>query len=229
MGLTVSHVLYWLAAYLIGSIPWGWLFVWFLKHKDIRYMGSGRMGMSNVMRNAGTFWGILTAVLDILKGTAAILAARLFVPEPEPWMKAVGGVLAVLGHIYSIFLIEKRRNGRYYLRGGAGGLTSCGVGVALWPAGFLISTPLPCLIIYLFGGYASVATAMFNVFAAIGFAVGAATGKCSWWYVAYALAAEVLVLISLRPNFKRLARGDERKTSLRIRWRKEDREAKTAK
>lgn len=226
MNITLQHFLYWLTAYLIGAIPWGWIIVWLLKHKDIRYMASGRMGMSNVMRTAGTFWGILTAVLDVVKGTAAILIARLFVPAAEPWMTAVGGVFAVLGHIYSIYLIEKRRDGKYYFRGGAGGLTSCGVGVALWPVGFLIAVPLPCLIIYLFTGYASVATALFNIFAAIAFAVGAAMGKCSWWYVCYALAAAVLVAISLRPNFKRLARGDERKSSLRIRWRKEDREAK---
>lgn len=226
MDLTVSHFLYWVAAYLIGAIPWGWMFVWFVKHKDIRYIASGRMGMSNVMRTAGTFWGILTAVLDVLKGTAAILAVNLFVPDAAPWVKAIGGVLAVLGHIYSIYMIEKRRDGRYHFRGGAGGLTSCGVGVALWPAGFLIAVPLPCLIIYLFSGYASVATALFNVFAAIAFAVGALTGKCSWWYVGYAVCAAILVAISLRPNFKRLARGDERKSSLRIRWRKEDRESK---
>ena len=226
MNLTVSHFLYWVVAYLIGAIPWGWMFVWLVKHKDIRYMASGRSGMSNVMRTAGTFWGILTAVLDVLKGVAAVLIARLFVPSPEPWMTAIGGIFAVLGHIYSVYLIEKRRNGRYYFRGGAGGLTSCGVGVALWPVGFLIAVPIPCLIIYLFLGYASVATALFNVLAAIGFAIGAAMGKCSWWYVVYAVVAAVLVAISLRPNFKRLKRGDERKTSLRIRWRKEDREAK---
>ena len=228
MSLTFSHFLYWLAAYLIGSIPWGWLFVWFVKHKDIRYIASGRMGMSNVLRTAGPFWGILTAILDILKGSAAVWAAYLFVSEPEPWMKAIGGVLAVLGHIYSVFLIEKRRNGKYYFRGGAGGLTSCGAGVVFWPLGYWIAVPLPCLIIYLFSGYASITTALFNVFAMIGYIVGIALGKCSWWYVFYAVCAEILVLLSLRPNFKRLKRGDERKSSLRIRWRKEDRENKEA-
>lgn len=226
MNLTFSHILYWIAAYLIGSIPWGWIFVKLVKHKDIRYIASGRMGMSNVMRTAGTFWGILTAILDILKGSAAVHAASLFVTQPEPWMKVIGGILAVLGHIYSIFMIEKRRDGKYYFRGGAGGLTSCGAGVVLWPLGYWIAVPLPCLIIYLFTGYASIATASFNIFALICFIVGAVLGKCSWWNILYAVCAEILVLISLRPNFKRLKRGDERKSSLRIRWRKEDRENK---
>ena len=223
MNFSVNHLLYLLAAYLVGAIPFGWIIVKILKNKDIRYIASGRMGMSNVMRVAGTFWGVVTAVLDVLKGSAAVHMASLFVPEPEPWLTSLGGILAVLGHIYSIFLLEKRRDGKYYFRGGAGGLTSAGAAVALWK-GIWFAIPLPCLIIYLFTGYASVSVAFFNVFGFIGYLVGAILGKCSWWYLMYAVGAEILVLISLRPNFKRLKRGDERKSSLRIRWRKEDRE-----
>ena len=223
MSISISHFLYWLAAYLAGAIPFGWIIVKIIKNKDIRYIASGRMGMSNVMRVAGTFWGIVTAVLDVLKGIAAIRIANLFVPEPEPWMTTIGGILAVLGHIYSIFLIERRRDGKYYFCGGAGGLTSAGAGAALW-SGYLCAMPLPCLLIYLFTGYASVAVACFNIFGLIGYIIGAYLGKCSWWYCLYAVVAEILVLISLKPNFKRLRRGDERKSSLRIRWRKEDRQ-----
>ena len=228
MNLTINHFLYWLSAYLIGAIPFGWIIVKILKNKDIRYIASGRMGMSNVMRVAGTFWGIVTAVLDVLKGSAAVHAASLFLSDPEPWTRSIGGILAVLGHIYSIFLIERRRDGKYYFRGGAGGLTSAGAAVALWK-GFWLAMPLPCLLIYLFTGYASLTVASFNIFGLIGFIIGALLGKCSWWYCLYAIGAEILVLISLQPNFKRLRRGDERKSSLRIRWRKEDREEKTDK
>ena len=67
MSISISHFLYWLAAYLAGAIPFGWIIVKIIKNKDIRYIASGRMGMSNVMRVAGTFWGIVTAVLDVLK------------------------------------------------------------------------------------------------------------------------------------------------------------------
>ena len=223
MSISISHFLYWLAAYLAGAIPFGWIIVKIIKNKDIRYIASGRMGMSNVMRVAGTFWGIVTAVLDVLKGIAAIRIANLFIPEPEPWMTTIGGILAVLGHIYSVFLIERRRDGKFYFRGGAGGLTSAGAGAALW-SGYLLAMPLPCLLIYLFTGYASVAVACFNIFGLIGYIIGSYLGKCSWWYCLYAVVAEILVLISLKPNFKRLRRGDERKSSLRIRWRKEDRQ-----
>lgn len=225
MNITISHFLYWIVAYLIGAIPFGWIIVKLTKGKDIRYIASGRMGMSNVMRVSGTFWGILTAVLDVLKGVAAVHAAKLFVAAPEPWMTTFGGIFAVLGHIYSIFLIERRRDKKFYFRGGAGGLTSAGAAVALWE-GFWLAMPIPCLIIYLLTGYASVTVACFNIFGLIGFIIGASLGKCSWWYCLYAIVAEILVLISLQPNFKRLRRGDERKSSLRIRWRKEDREEK---
>lgn len=218
-----SVILYWVVAYLMGAIPFGWIITKLVKGIDIRYHASGRMGMSNVMRTAGTGWGLLTAVLDIAKGYAAVKLAAVMVPECPAWVPAVGGVLSVIGHIRSIFLIERRRDGKYYLRGGAGGLTSVGAGLAIWPMGYLLWVGIPCLILYLFLGYASVATAAFNLFAMIGFSVAAAQGKLSWWYVGFCAVSFILVAISLRPNFKRLRRGEERKTSLRIRWRKEDR------
>ena len=84
MNFTLLHLLYLVLAYLIGAIPWGWMIVWLVKRKDVRYMASGRSGMSNVIRAAGKGWGILTAVLDILKGFAAIYVARLLFAEPEP-------------------------------------------------------------------------------------------------------------------------------------------------
>ena len=225
MPMTLSVILYWITAYLIGSIPFGWLIVWFLKRKDIRYYGSGRMGMSNVLRVTNTFWGIVTAVLDVLKGFAGVHAAHLFFTDVEPWMTTFGALLTVVGHIYSIFLLERRRDGKLWFRGGAGGLTSGGAAAALWP-GVLWFFPLPCLLIYLFTGYASMAVGMFNIFNLIGYIVGASLGKCSWWYTLYAVGAEILVLLTLRPNIKRLKQGRERKSSLRIRWRKEDRENK---
>ena len=223
MNFTLLHLLYLVLAYLIGAIPWGWMIVWLVKRKDVRYMASGRSGMSNVIRAAGKGWGLLTAALDILKGFAAIYVARLLIAEPEPWLTAIGGILAVLGHIYSVYMIEKRRDGKFYFRGGAGGLTSIGAGTALW-VGYLIFVPLPCFLIYMISGYASVATASFNIVGTIGFIIGAIMGKCSWWCVLYGVGAEILVLISLRPNFKRLRRGDERKHEFRIR-RKEDKDS----
>lgn len=220
-----NPLLYWVVAYLLGAVPFGWIIVKLAKGIDIRYHASGRMGMSNVMRTAGTFCGILTAILDTAKGFAAVKIVGLICPQHAPWVEAIGGVLAVLGHIYSVFMVEKRRDGKLYLRGGAGGLTSVGAGIGLlgFPHYAIFVGPA-CLAIYLFIGYASLATASFNLFAAVAIIFFASRGETSWWYLLFAFGSELLVLNSLRPNFKRLKRGDERKTHLRIRWRKEDRE-----
>ena len=59
-------------AYLIGSLPVGWVVVWLVSHQDIRYHASGKMGTSNVIRTVGVKWGILTAIADILKGVLAV-------------------------------------------------------------------------------------------------------------------------------------------------------------
>lgn len=215
----------WVLAYLLGAIPFGWLFVWLTKHKDIRYHASGRMGMSNVIRMVGIPGGVLTAVFDIAKGTLAVWVARWLVPDYQPWMLSVAGILAVLGHIYSIFIVERRRDNRIYFRGGAGGLTSIGAAIGLWWP-IIPYILIPCVLLYFFVGYASVATLSFNIASTIGFAYNAAIGQegVSWWFTAYGLCAFGLVALSLRPNIKRLRRGEERRISFRIRWRKSDRD-----
>ncbi len=219
--MTWKIILVWFLAYLIGAIPFGWMIVWQVKHIDIRYHASGRMGMSNVLRTAGTFWGILSGVLDVAKGFFAIYVVRWILPDCKSWVIAIAGVLCILGHIYSVFVIERRRDNRIYFRGGAGGLTSIGVSMGIWLPIFFYIAPAT-LILYVMVGYASIPTALFNLFGAIGFAVEAIKGNSSyWWYVGYSLCALALVCWSLRPNFKRLFRGEERKTSLRIHWKKE--------
>ncbi len=214
----------WVLAYLLGAIPFGWLLVWITRRKDIRYHASGRMGMSNVIRMVGIPGGVVTAVFDIGKGTLAVWMVRWFVPDHQPWMLSVAGLLAILGHIYSVFIIERRRDQRIYFRGGAGGLTSIGAAIGLWFP-ILPYILIPAAFLYFFIGYASLATISFNVASTLGFAYNAAVGRegVSWWFAVYGLCALALVTISLRPNIKRLRRGDERLISFRIRWRKADR------
>ena len=207
-------LLYWLTAYLVGAFPDGWVIVRLVSKRDIRYVGSGRTGMSNVTRVSGKKWGYLTAFLDVVKGWLAVWLCGIMTPDEPAWVPAVGGILAVLGHIYSVFLLEKRRDGRFYFRGGAGGMTSAGAGVALW-WGYLLSIPFSALL-YGLTGITATATGSFNLFAALIFAVAAAKGMISPWYILYCLGAEVLILISLRPNIRRMRRGDERKTNVKF-------------
>ncbi len=197
-------------SYLLGALPIGWIIVWLIAHKDIRYHASGRMGTSNVIRMVGVPAGILNSVLDFLKGYAGVWVISLIIEDAPQWMKALGGFLAVLGHIYSIYIIEKRRDGKYYFRGGAGGMTSVGAAVAFWPP-VLLWSGIPALLMYLLLGYASITTMSVNFFALIVFIVRAATGADpGWWYVVYSVATLLLVIDALRPNIQRLQRKEER-------------------
>src|SRR5215210_2789088 len=138
-----------LAAYLIGSIPMGFVIVKAISGQDVRQVGSGRTGGTNAMRAAGLSAGVLTALLDALKGAAGVWLAKWLLPaNTEALGMVAAGLGAILGHNYSIFLRFK---------GGAGGAPCVGAAMAIWPWSVLIVVPLGVLV--LFGiGYASVAT-----------------------------------------------------------------------
>ncbi len=205
-------------AYLVGAIPFGLLIVWIAKGKDIREVASGRTGGTNAMRAAGLFAGVLTAVLDVSKGAFAVFTASIIVPE-SVWIKIVAGLLAIMGHNYSVFLIEKTAKGKIKLRGGAGGSTAFGGAIGFWPpAGFVI-LPL-AILVFIFGGYASVTTISIAVIATILFGVRAALGLSSWTLVIYGIGALGLVLWSLRPNLEALRNGTERMVGLRALYQK---------
>ncbi len=201
------------SAYLIGSIPVGLIVVRLGTGKNVLNEHSGRTGGTNVMRTAGAWAGLLTAGGDLLKGAAAVTLAQALVPA-LPWVQAGAGVLAVLGHNHSIFLME-RSEGRVRLRGGAGGATALGCGIALSPA---VAWIVPAALLVLYGlGYASVTTLLAGGLMTAVLAVEANAGTIPWAYVAYGLAAEGLLLWALRPNLERLRRGEERLVGWRAR------------
>ncbi len=92
-------------AYLLGSIPFGFLIVKLKSGADVRQTGSGGTGATNVTRKAGKSAGIITLILDALKGTAAVLLARWLTGEPgTSWVVAGAAVLAVVGHCFPVWL-----------------------------------------------------------------------------------------------------------------------------
>ncbi len=108
------------------------------------------------MRAAGFWAGLITALIDILKGSAAVWLARAFFPA-NPWVHVFSGLAAILGHNYSVYLFERDEDGRLRTHGGAGGATTVGAALGLWAPSTLIILPLSVLIFY-FIGYASVTT-----------------------------------------------------------------------
>ncbi|HHY89421.1 MAG TPA: glycerol-3-phosphate acyltransferase [Chloroflexi bacterium] len=213
MQLWVMIGLAWLLSYLLGSIPFGLVIVKIASGKDIRSVESGRTGGTNAMRAAGFFAGLLTALFDVGKGAATALVVR-WLGVDQPIVQVVAAALAIIGHNYSVFLIERTTHGRIRLRGGAGGATALGGSIALWPLSGVIILPL-VVITYIFVGYASVTTISIAAFSALVFLVRAALGLSPWEYVLYGIAALGIVLWALRPNLERLRQGTERPVGLR--------------
>ena len=128
-----------LLAYILGSIPFGWLIVKMKTGKDIRVIESGRTGGTNAMRAAGFWAGILTAILDILKAASAVWIAQALLPETH-LLHVLAPVAVIIGHNYSIFVPKRNEQGRIIgLKGGAGGASSVGGAFGLWgPSIFII-------------------------------------------------------------------------------------------
>ncbi len=201
-------------SYLLGSIPMGLLLVRITTGKDLREEHSGRTGGTNAMRAGGFLVGLITAILDFFKATAAVWLAKVLTNQ-DPWIVAAAGVLAVIGHNYSIFLLD-RSGEKIRLRGGAGGASTAGASTGIWAPSVLIILPVGLFI--LFGvGYASLATMVTGLSATIVFLVRALNGSGPWAYVFFGIVVEVILLLGLKPNIQRLLQGNERLIGWRAR------------
>jgi glycerol-3-phosphate acyltransferase PlsY len=210
--------------YILGSIPFGLLIVKIKTGKDIRRVESGRTGGTNAVRAAGFFAGLMTAILDILKGAASVWLAQTLVPQQHIF-HIIAPVAAILGHNYSLFLIERDAEGRIRFHGGAGGAPALGGAVGLWPWMFPIVFGVGAII--WFGlGIASVTTMAIGLVAIIVFAIRGAMGLQHPMDVWYGVIAELLLLWALRPNIKKLFAGQERVVKFSLNgWLRAKREA----
>jgi len=189
----MTIVLFLAAVFVVGSIPTGVL-VARKKGVDLRQVGSGNIGATNVGRALGRKWAALVLVADAGKGALGVLVAeRLFA---EAWLPAFAGFAAVLGQVFSVFLRG---------RGGKGVATSLGAGLALAPLPALACL-LTFVVVYLASRIVSlgslVAIASFPVFLRL-FGLG------TWPQVLFAVAIAVLVVFRHKDNLLRLVRGEE--------------------
>lgn len=143
-----------IAAYFLGSIPFGLLLTKALGRGDVRKVGSGNIGATNVARAAGLLAGIFTLVLDVTKGTAAVLLAEKLSNGSATWMM-VAAFAALLGHCFPVWLKFK---------GGKGVATAAGIFLVLSPAACLAAIILFLLVVifwrYVSLGSVSAAAAM---------------------------------------------------------------------
>ena len=105
-----------LFGYILGSIPFGLLIVKIKTGRDIREIESGRTGGTNAMRAAGFWAGLLTAIMDIMKGALAVWAAQRLTPDVHLF-HVLAPIGAILGHNYSVFLISRDEDGRLRFHG----------------------------------------------------------------------------------------------------------------
>jgi acyl phosphate:glycerol-3-phosphate acyltransferase len=123
--MTVLEAVSLIVAYLLGSIPFGYLIVKLTSGADIRETGSGGTGATNVSRKAGKVAGVVTLALDAMKGAAAVLVARWLTGEAgTSWIVAAAAALAVVGHCFPVWLKFKA---------GKGVATGLGVFLAIAP------------------------------------------------------------------------------------------------
>jgi glycerol-3-phosphate acyltransferase PlsY len=205
-----------LIGYILGSIPSGAWIVRIATGRDIRNIGSGRTGGPNAMRAGGSLAGVVTGVLDVLKSFLAIQLCRWVLPG-NFWLEALTGMATVLGHNYSLFLVEWKESkiGKIPIfHGGAGGAPTLGAATAFWfPSLFFV---LPAgLLVFIFIGYASVTTLVAGLTVLVIFSVRAALGYSSEWYAIFGGVTLFLLVWSLRPNIERLLNGTERVVGLR--------------
>jgi len=218
--LVVVYIVVIVCAYLLGSVPSGLFIVKLSTGKDIRKVASGRTGGTNAMRAAGFWAGLGTAIFDVLKGAMSVWLARGLVPDAM-WLQILAPVLAIVGHNYSIFLVERGEKGGIRFRGGAGGAPATGGAFALWLPSLLFIAPLVGLILY-FVGYASIATISVALVITLIFLIRAWVGASPWEYIIYGLLAGVVLVWSLRPNIRRLFNGTERVVGYRAKHRNAD-------
>jgi len=190
-------------AYLLGSIPVGWLIANIFYHKDIRQEGSGNIGATNALRIFGTKIGILVLLLDMLKGIMAVLIAKQVIPGAHP-LVSIAGLVAILGHIFPVWL---------KFRGGKGVATAAGVFAALAPLGLLIGL-LSFILVVWRTRYVSLG----SIIAAMVFGVSTFWMELSKPMPDVALMILVGFIVTMiiskhKSNIQRLLRGEENKIS----------------
>ena len=186
-----------LMAYLLGSIPFGYLLVRFNEGKDIRSFGSGNIGATNVFRKSRAT-GILTLILDAGKGYLAVVIAGWLGGNQE-W-QGVAAVCAIIGHVFTIWLLFK---------GGKGVATGCGTFLALSPLAVL-TTLIIFVIVFLITRYISAASIAATAFFPFWAFIYGEPGSILLW----AIAGSLLIIAKHHQNIRRLISGTEKKLVL---------------
>jgi glycerol-3-phosphate acyltransferase PlsY len=185
-------------SFLAGAIPWGYLAGRLTTGIDLRTVGSGGTGATNVLRTLGARASAAVFLLDFLKGLLPVLVARQL--DFGPWWVAAAGVAAVAGHCWSPFIGFK---------GGKGVATGAGAAVALFPP-VLVVLPVMAAIVWStrFVSLGSLVAAAVATTLAL---VSAAQGWLAWPAALAITAMSAVIVLRHRENIARLRTGTERR------------------
>jgi glycerol-3-phosphate acyltransferase PlsY len=186
-------------AYLLGSIPYGLVLVKIFKGIDLREVGSKNIGTTNVLRTTNKTLALITLILDVSKGAIAVILCRTFINTNTTDLSLLAGFIAILGHLFPIWLNFK---------GGKGVATSLGTILAINPIiGLLcLLTWLLIAIIFKYSSLAAIATfIMFPVYAFI----------LNQNLTYYAIFISAIILLKHKENIKKLFTGQETKINLK--------------
>jgi glycerol-3-phosphate acyltransferase PlsY len=203
--MILASLLVVVTAYLLGSLPSGYVLVRIFRHQDIRKSGSGNIGATNVLRSGGKSLAAATFLLDMFKGCCAVwlggFIGILLVPGVAPAnMKALAALVAVLGHIFPVWL---------KFRGGKGVATGFGVFLvaAPWAALAAISVFILVLALSRYVSLASIlGSASFPFFAWL-----LVRGERPAFFIAVQFAVALLLIAKHHQNIHRLIAGTESK------------------
>ena len=180
-----------LIGYLLGSIPFGLIFTWIAGEGDVRKIGSGNIGATNVLRTGNRWAAAATLIVDAAKGAVAVLIAGHYFGETGAVTAAVA---ATLGHLFPVWLGFK---------GGKGVAVSLGILLALyWPVGLMAAaTWIVAAMLFRISSLAAMVASFAAPFYMLTFGL-----------TLYAMATTiiaVLIIIMHRENIRRLTRGEE--------------------
>ncbi len=193
------------ASYVIGSIPFGLLVSMLLYRQDLRKLGSGNIGATNVLRNYGVRPFIAVMLMDMAKGVAAVAIGKALGLGDN--LSLVAGLASIIGHNWSIFLGFK---------GGKGIATSGGVIIAAYLPQVTVAVLGTFVVVVLLTRIMSVA----SMSAAVAFTVATFIvywGRMDeyWLFLVIAVLGSALAIYQHRENFKRLLKGEEPKLGKR--------------
>ena len=188
-------------SYLIGGIPFGFLAVYLARKADIRGLGSGNIGATNVTRVLGKKWGISVFVLDFLKGFIVPLIVPFFVSNPPTFLFILAIIAVVCGHNWTPFLQFKGGKGVSTSLGGIAGLS---VQFSLLLILFLIAVSIWVVVFFI-----SKTVSLASLASAFSFFVFSLIFSLPLEFKAFSLLLFVFILIRHKKNIKNLLKNKE--------------------